>query len=180
VKTILGSLSIRQTESGQALLEFVLMLTLTLGFVFFFLQLSFLFAWGSFVQYSTYMSARSYLAAGRDQDEQRERAASVIRRMLKQGIVSSSDRFPGFARGVGGGELTGVQIGPGSLNAGGDSTQSWMDGVRYTFRSSLFLLPLGGARVNGVTLTSEAWLGREPSYEECTRELDGSFFDNGC
>ncbi len=157
-----------------------MMLTLTLGFVFFFLQLSFTMAWSSYVQYATFMSARAYLAAGRSTDDQRERAVQVLRSMVKQGNVSSQDRFPSFARGEGTGALTGALIGPGSEYEDGNPRNAWMEGVRYTFRSRLFLLPLGGTGVNGVTLTSEAWLGREPSYEECVRALAGAFYDNGC
>ncbi|MEO5970911.1 MAG: hypothetical protein ABIQ95_13365, partial [Bdellovibrionia bacterium] len=63
---------------------------------------------------------------------------------------------------------------------------SWMTGVRYTFKSKLMMIPMGGTgssrgAVNSVTLTSESFLGREPTYIECN-EFMGSrgIYDNGC
>ena len=126
------------------------------------------------------MAARAYLAAGPSSEEQAERAQTVLRRMVKRGEASGADRYPSIARGEGGGDLRGAEIGPGSEYEATDQSKAWMDGVRYTFRSRLFLGPLGGASANGVTLTSEAWLGREPSYGECVSALHGAVFDNGC
>jgi hypothetical protein len=167
-------------EEGQAIVEFILTLTVSLGFVFFYIQLCFALAWGSYVQYATFMAARAYLSAGPNADEQTERAQEVLKRMVKQGSRSNQDRFPGFARGEGGGDLAGAEIGPGSEYDSTDPGKAWMDGVRYTFRSRLFLFPATNASVSGVTLTSETWLGREPSYGECVSALRGAIFDNGC
>lgn len=167
-------------ESGQALVEFILSLTVALGVVFLYIQLCLGLAWGSYVQYATFMAARAYLSAGPSRADQMERAENVLRRMVKRGSSSSEDRLPSIARGEGGGDLRGAEIGPGSEYDPNDPSKAWMDGVRYTFRSRLFLAPLGGASANGVTFTSEAWLGREPSYEECISAMRGAVFDNGC
>jgi hypothetical protein len=169
-----------EAESGQALVEFILALTVALGTVFLYIQLCLGLAWGNYVQYATFMSARAYMAAGQNREDQVERAENVLRRMVKRGSRSSEDRLPSIARGEGGGDLRGAEIGPGSEYDANDPSKAWMDGVRYTFRSRLFLAPLGGASANGVTLSSEAWLGREPSYEECVGAMQGAIFDNGC
>ena len=88
---------------------------------------------------------------------------------------------------------------------------SWMEGVQYSFEVPLYLLPIGpvaanqkgkqiGIQIDGQTknftwtgaipLTSDAWLGRETSMEECWLSFmapavprnDGGFYieDNGC
>lgn len=128
-----------------------------------------------------------------------KRATNLAASMLKKSVdVTGVDKFPPIAKGVGGsGDITGLDVGPGSNYKDGERTLSWMQGVRYTFKSRLFLIPFGGSSqgtggggannvggktANSVTLTSESWLGKEPSDEECQTELgkyDG-IVDNGC
>jgi hypothetical protein len=195
----------REDQSGQATVEFALTLILLLSFTLFYLQLSFVFAFGNFVHYATFMSARAYLSAGPSRDDQVERAKNVITRMTKRSTaLAGIDKFPSIARGTGGGDPAGFQVDPPEAFSPQDRNSSWMEGVRYTFRSRLFLIPLGrstagggggaargpasggrGRDVNGVTLTSESWLGREPNFDECgtdmSRKLSGiAIFDNGC
>jgi hypothetical protein len=85
-----------------------------------------------------------------------------------------------------GGDPKGIQIGPGNEFQETDRDFSWEEGVRYTFTSKLFLIPMGGSqnpKVNSLTLTSESWLGKEPSYAECLGELQKrgkAIIDNGC
>jgi hypothetical protein len=90
------------------------------------------------------------------------------------------------AKGEGEGELTGILIGRHDSFSREDRHLSWLQGVRYTFRTRLFLLPLPGTSRAGngtsFSLTSESWLGREPSYAECLKEMGtkGGLIDNGC
>jgi len=178
-------------EEGQATLEFALVLALILAITLFYFQLCFLFAYGNYVQYATFMSARAYMASGPDDKDQEERAKRVIIKMIKKSAKDPNiDRWPGIAEGTGGGNPKGVKIGKGSENeaAGAETIDlSWQEGVRYTFKGKVFLLPLGAeASDNYLTLTSESWLGREPSEAECKQymkdQFGGSdvFFDNGC
>jgi hypothetical protein len=171
-------------QAGQATIEFALTLILLMGFMLFFVQITFVFAWGNYVHYATFMSARAYLAAGPSLADQRERANAVAVRMLKKG-GGAEDRLPFVAKGEGQGPVKGLAVGPGDQYADGDRGLSWMDGVRYTFKSRLFMLPLGGGgdkTANSVTLTSESWLGREPAYDECRQEMIRmkGIYDNGC
>lgn len=189
----------RKSEQGQATVEFALMMTLLLGFTFFFFQLSLVFAWGNYVHYATFMSARAYLSAGPTRQDQIDRAKTVASRTLKRGAgMSDVDRFPSIAKGVGAGELTGLQINPPSQFNPSDRAYSWMEGVRYAFRSRLFLIPFAGsssdnaapqrqlaggqaASANAVELTAESWLGREPAHDECVAEMEKKgIWDNGC
>ncbi len=202
---ILNSLLIRENktlskknESGQATVEFALTLILLIAFVFFYFQLAMVFAWGNFVHYATFMSARAYLSSGPNRTEQVERSRNVIGRMLKKSlVVSGKDRLPTIAVGVGGGsDMTGFQVDPPAQFNSKVRDFSWLEGVRYTFKSRLFLIPFAGSSgqdqkgedkkqsVNSVTLTSESWLGREPSFSECKGYLgeafEIAFIDNGC
>ena len=172
-----------KSEKGQSTVEFALTMVLLMAFVLFFLQLTLVFAWGSYVQYATFMAARAYLAAGESPVEQEDRATAVIVRMLKGGPQAAGvDRLPFIARGVGGGQVSGMSIAPPGEFQDGVRDLSWLQGVRYRFESRLFLLPLAGRSeggVNSVTLESESWLGREPSSLECQLETVG-YTDNGC
>ncbi len=171
-------------QKGQSTIEFLLTIVLLLAFTLFFFQVSMIFAFGNFVHYATFMSARSYLAAGNSTQDQFDRAKKVMGRTVKRSEnMTGIDRFPSIARGDGDGDPRGVEIGPGSNYIDGNRDLSWMQGVRYTFRSRLYLLPLAGrfdrSLQNFVKLTSESWLGKEPSAEECRRAIKG-IYDNGC
>ncbi len=181
-------------EEGQATVEFALTLILLMAFTLFFLQLSLVFAVGNYVHYATFMAARAYLSSGSSDTDQVTRAENVIRAMLKKSAGNSTDRFPSIAIGTGGdtvGGINGLLVGPGAQWAPPTRDSSWMQGVRYTFRSRLFMIPLGGtpstngsssSSVNSVTLTSESWLGHEPSYQDCQAYMGSvkGIFDNGC
>lgn len=177
-------------ESGQSLVEFALSIFLVFGLLFFFIQLSLTLSWGNYVQYATYMSARAYLSGGTSKGDQLQRAKDVLVRMVKRGVVSNEDRFPMIAQGIEGEDDTvkGASIGGGPGFDPGNYDLSWMQGVRYTFRSRLFVLPIGrpgtppNASSGQAVLTSESWLGRDPTYQEClatVRGLKGQI-DNGC
>lgn len=172
-------------DTGQAMIEFVLTVFLLFALIFFFIQLSLVFSFGNYVQYATFMSARAYLSAGRTQEDQVERAQNVIAQTVKAGIGrSGQDRFPSIAEGVGGEVPRGAEIGRGQNFNRDDLNLSWMQGVRYTFRSRIFLLPLGRGVSNPnagfLTLTSESWLGRDPTTSECEAVMGSRLYDNGC
>ncbi len=177
-------------ESGQSLVEFALSIFLVFGLLFFFIQLSLVLSWGNYVQYATFMSARAYLSGGVSKSDQIQRAKDVLTRMVKRGVVSNDDRFPMIAQGFQGNDDTvkGSSIGGGPTFDPANYDLSWMQGVRYTFRSRLFVLPIGrpgatpDASKGQAVLTSESWLGRDPTYQDCLatmRQLKGQI-DNGC
>jgi hypothetical protein len=176
-------------EAGQSTTEFALTLILLMGFVFFFMQISLIFGFGNFAHYATFMSARAYLSAGASRDDQIDRAKTVIVRTLKKSVTQGGDRFPAIAMGTGGGDPAGFNVDSPEYVAGSKDL-SWLQGVRYTFRSKLFLIPLGGKNTgsaqsnsaNQVTLTSESWLLREPTEDECQTQLGkvSGIYDNGC
>lgn len=177
----------RKQESGQSTVEFALTLVLLMSIILFFLQLTLIFGYGNYVHYATFMAARAYLSSGPDQDDQATRAKDVLNQMLTQGGQDGGAARWGFiGQGTGGTDPIGAEIGA-SQNppfSATDRNLSWLQGVRYTFRSRLFVLPMGRANAassaNILTLTSESWLGREPSFSECTQDMAGRDYDNGC
>lgn len=180
----------KEGESGQSLIEFALSIFLVFGLLFFFIQLALALSWGNYVQYATFMSARAYLSGGTTKGDQIERATDVLRRTVKRGTASNDDRFPMIAKGINGDDDTvkGSSIGGGPGFDPGNYDLSWMQGVRYTFRSRLFVLPIGrpgtspDASSGQAVFTSESWLGRDPTYQDCLatmRQLKGQI-DNGC
>ena len=180
----------RRDEEGQSTVEFALTLVLLLSFVMFYIRLAFFMAYGNYVHYATFMAARAFESAGLSPDDQKERARQVIVRMLKKSSgQSGSDRFPTIAKAQGGGNTPGYEVGQGGQFVSGDPAFSWMEGVRYTFRTRMFVFSPGGLGSTGgvdnsteVILTSESWLGRDPTYLECQREMGRltGIFDNGC
>jgi hypothetical protein len=195
IKKNLGSK--KSNQIGQSTIEFCLTIVLMIAFLFFYFQLSMILAFGNFVHYATFMSARAYLSSGQDQDDQRSRARDVIVKLLKKSVGQAGvDKFPRIAKGFGQGDPGGLMMDRPSQYQKGDPALSWMEGVRYTFRGKLFLIPLGGfgrgarsaqaemgqSDPNSLTLTSESWLGREPAADECLGDMgkNGWFFDNGC
>ena len=161
-----------------------------MSFLLFYVQLALMMGYGNYAHYATFMAARTYLAAGPDQMDQTERARSVIVKMLKKGQGQEGiDRFPSIAKAEGDGDPKGVQIAAPDNFSPIDLKLSWLQGVRYSFKSRLFLLPMGtgsGAAASrsssSVILKSESWLGREPSFVDCQGDMGAKkgIFDNGC
>lgn len=180
----------KKSIAGQGTVEFALSMTLMIGFVLFFFQLSLIFAFGNYAHYATFMAARAFLSASAEAGDQAQRAQNVISLMLKQSADAPGvDRFPSIAKSQGG--STGVAGMDFSIPGIDDPTDySWAQGVRYTFKSRVFPMPLGlGAALgdqNNVTLKSESWLGREMSDTDCVKDLAGrtprgkGTYDNGC
>jgi hypothetical protein len=180
---------VRLNEKGQSTVEFALTLILLMSFVLFYIQLSMVMAFGNYVHYATFMAARAYLSAGSSREEQTDRATQVIIRMLKKPNQTGTDRFGMIGKGFGGGDaVPGLDIKEPSNFVATDPNLSWLQGVRYSFKSRLFMIPMAGSgpkgsgSANSVTLKSESWLGREPNYDECQQEMKSynGIFDNGC
>jgi hypothetical protein len=174
--------------SGQSTVEFTLTLILFLGFTFFFLRLALVFGFANYAHYATFMAARSYLSANARIEDQEQNARSVIIRTLKKSQAQPSvDRFPFMGRGVGGEFPPGASIKPPAQFQPKVRPFSWLQGVRYTFRSRLFLFPFqrggeGTSPRNSLELTAESWLGKESTFEDCRVYLGtkNGIFDNGC
>src|SRR3954470_14939009 len=98
-------------ERGQSTIEFALTLVLLMAIILFFLQLTLIFSFGSYVHYATFMSARAYLSAGPNKDDQAERAKNILYHMLTKGGAGGADRYGFIGQGFGGGDPVGAEIG---------------------------------------------------------------------
>jgi hypothetical protein len=180
---------IKKSESGQSTVEFALTMILVSSFIFLFFQISMVMGVSSYVQYATFMAARAYLAAGPSADDQRTRARTVIQQMLKSSGNATQDRLSSIIKGEGGndGTVPGLSFDADQFKAT-DRNYSWMRGIRYSFKGRVFLMPIGKGGTSQknlptLSLTSETFLGKEPSTQECQAEMknrgDG-ILDNGC
>ncbi len=176
-----GLLQSPSDRAGQSTIEFVLTLIMLLGFVLFYTRIGFLLGYANLVQYATFMAARAYQAGGIDQAAQEEAASNTIVDLLKRSRgLRGEERFK-IARPVGGGSPSGARIGPGDNFVATDEGFSWEQGVRYSFEGQLLVNLFGskatsesaadGASPGKLRLTSESWLGREVTEEECLTEL---------
>ncbi len=140
----------KNRESGQAIVEFLIVISIVLTLIFVVVQLSWAIAYGHYAHYATFMSARSYYSGGVTLQDQRDGAVSVLRVMLK--LQGGKDILPFIAKARAGDErdiqgpepITGAYIGVHPTAAGQPTSRaySWAEGVQYNFSVNLFLLPL--------------------------------------
>lgn len=192
----------KKGQEGQAIIEFLVVVSIILTLIFMFVQLAWAIAYGHYTHYATFMASRAYLSAGLTQQQQRDGAASVLKGMLKK--ANGEDLLPFIAKARKGDErdakgpepVQGAFIGThpeanGKLNS---RAFSWAEGVQYNFGVNLFLLPLAGwitkegsgrniqpgsttdpAKAvewkGAIPFTSDSFLGRESTVDECFREM---------
>jgi len=139
-------------KDGQSAIEFMTVMMVIFFFLFLFLSLSILIVISEYVEYATFMAARTYKATSKSPDLQFENAKKVFE--------SYTSKIEGIARNFNLKEMM------------ADSGQEQTSGVIATYDIDLFYLPpifaLGGAKnPSSITLSAEAYLGRDPSYDEC-------------
>ncbi len=187
----------RKKQSGQSIVEMLVTLFAFFTIAFMFVQVSMGFAVANYIQYATYMSARAFLSGHASRDKQIQAGRSVLEAMLTNNGVS---RFRSVVEGSGEGLFPGAFVGPKTerVELGGRRARStaWEQGATYKFKMRMYMLPMISAAPRGndakVELTSESWLGREPSEAECIDQLNARkardlptgasayLFDNGC
>jgi hypothetical protein len=151
-----------RNENGQAMIEFILGLMIVISFFFFYLRMCAVFAVGNYVHYATFMAARAYASSAINQDTQRENAASVLKAML-------GGRFKTLIKGKeGDGSVPGGTIGPGPYYTEEPAKDVWNQGVMFHYTAKLSLYPWSrDGQSLLLDLTSESWMPREDSTEEC-------------
>jgi len=153
------------------------------------------------VHYATFISARAYLSAGMQKQDQLDSAVSVLQSMIQSktgkdliGVVAKSRT--GDARDIASGaeEVPGAFIGTHPMALGNEMIRSysWAEGVQYNFEVPLYILPLArwvekdkGKMIQvgdrgeatsvewkgSIPFASDAWLGRERTYIECREDM---------
>lgn len=180
-------------NSGQGVIELLVTVFAFFTLAFMYVQVALSLGVANYFQYVTFMGARAYLSAGADEAEQKKAAMSVLESTLQS---RGKDRFSSIARGQGDGDVPGLFVGKSPrVDLGGPDARAsaWEQGVKYKFKMRMYMLPLvsGVRRGNAamLELTSESWLGREPTESECMgllrqRKQDDQgadfLFDNGC
>lgn len=192
----------RKEESGQVIIEFLIVSMLIFTLIFMFVQISWGIAFGHYAHYATFMAARAYLSGQDSRIEQEEAATEVLTTMLRRG---NQDLLPHVARSRAGDDrdITGPEQVPGAMIGMHPEAQgrenyrgwSWAEGVQYNFSVKIFLLPLssvvsksgmgqsisrksGDAQTKsiewngGIPFASDAFLGREPTVTECREFLE--------
>lgn len=168
----------RQNQGGQAAVEFLISMVVIFFFLFFYLSLCVLMVASEYIDYATFMAARTFKAAYFDRSEQENNARRVFNNYV--------NRIEGIARNF---DLQPVQLDP-------SDEQTW--GLVASYDIDLFYLPplfVPGERVSTIRLTSEAHLGRDPGFDECrnyfrtflqtlsvgnVEQLIDDMEDNGC
>lgn len=146
----------RLNRKGQAAIEFTVVIIVVLFFLLFFLSLAMTLVLSDYIEYATFMAARTYKTAFSTEEFQRQYAQAVFR-----GYV---DKVDGLAKNI---ELNFVQT---------DPQDAHTSGVVATYEVDLFYLPpffLPIQVPSRISLQAESILGRDPTFSECL-----NFFNN--
>jgi len=148
-----------KNRKGQAGVEFISIVVVVFFFLFFFASLSFVLVVSDYMEYATFMAARTYKAAASAQDVQLRRATEVFN--------SYAERIQGIARNFR------IQV------VNNEPNRNQTEGLLASYEVDLFYLPPvfiqagTGQAISRLPLATEVHLGREPSATECQQ-----FFNN--
>jgi len=171
-----------KNRKGQTAVEFTLICLVVFFFLIFFLSLAIVLVLSQYMDYATFMAARTYKAAHGDRGSQVAKAQEVFEAYV------SPVRVSGLVRNVS--SLQFIKVNPGDR-------ANLSEGVRVNYDLNLFYLPplFAKNKVDSViSLTSESFLGRDPNFDECigffkeftsrlgieVRDLVSRMEDNGC
>lgn len=145
------------------MIEFLVTTVAVLFFLFFMLSTAMLLTISDYVEYATFMAARTYKAGFSGEQRQRENARIVFDSYFKY--------VQGFAR------KPNLEFFPDQPNADQNG------GVLASYEMDLFYLPplfvLNETIKNRITLTSEAHLGRDPTFQEVRDHFSDFLQKNG-
>lgn len=155
--------SSRKGQKGQAALEFIVVIIAVFFFLLFYLSLSMLFVVSDYIEYATFMAARTYKSGFSNRDYQEKYARQVFNTYVSkiQGIATNFN-------------LQMIDV----------PENEQTSGVIASYDIALFYLPplfvLGGTPIpSRLTLTSEAHLGRDPAFEDCLNYFNTYSQKNG-
>ncbi len=147
----MGMIAKLKNKRGQAAIEFVAISVVLFFFLLFFLSLSILLVVSDYIEYATFMAARTYKSGASRQVIQQRNAQIVFNAYF--------DKIQGIARRP---NLDFVRT---------DQNNVRTEGILASYDMDLFYLPpvFAGALTppSRIRLNSEAHLGRDPSHEEC-------------
>ncbi|MBI1859300.1 MAG: hypothetical protein HYR96_00065 [Deltaproteobacteria bacterium] len=169
-----------KNRSGQAAIEFIAVVVVIFFFLFFYLSLAIVLTVSEYMDYATFMAARTYKSGFSTEDYQKRYAKEFV-------FKSYTDKInPSIARNF---DLEFAQL---------DPNDEQTKGVVASYDIDLFYMPpmfvTDGAPPSRISLKSEAYLGRDPAFQDCTGYfqdflsrmgisgggLVGLMEDNGC
>lgn len=167
-----------KNESGQSTIELLVTLVFVFGFIFLFVRTAMNTTNHFMAHHYTFLASRIYLVADNNSKES-----------------TSSDRYAEAEarKFIEGSPLRAIGInGTVEFNGPGDSTHAVLAGAYFKFQSMMTLgKAIGGEKV--LDLTSESFLLREPTRQDCLTRICDSFSmiggsctlhatleDNGC
>ncbi|MDA9189751.1 hypothetical protein N9O57_02095 [bacterium] len=173
----------RKCDAGQSTIEFIVTFSFVVGFIFLFIRFSVNMTNGFLVHYGTYMASRAYLSFENNSGDSAAvdaGAASLGQQVFSELNISN---FLGN---------TPISL---SFNSPDDAGKAIYTGAVAKFSQDFGVFKsLGGGEK--LQLTSESFLGKEPTRSECLRRIcfamegtalgancGGNFqtlFDNGC
>ncbi len=154
-----------KNQSGQAAVEFIIVSVVVFFFLFFYLSLCMAMVLSEYVEYATFMTARTYKSAYTNEASQERWARQVFNSYFYVNGRVGEPKIPETL-------LSGMDL---SFDRGGPRQSSKTAGVRVSYQVPFFYIPPlflppppGGntAGSNKLTLTTESYLGREPTLEE--------------
>lgn len=151
-----------RNRSGQAAIEFMMIIVVLFFFLFLLLSISIVIVVSEYVEFSTFMAARTFKSGFSSERTQRENANTVFQKYFAnvQGIARNPQLE--FRRTEPSNEQTA--------------------GILVSYNMDLFYLPPlfgpGNAPPSRISLVSETHLGRDPSFDEVCNPDGSSFFVN--
>ena len=165
---------------GQATIEFILSMVLSLAFLFLFITLGINHTLGYVVQYVTFMAGRTYLTY--------ENGSNEIESAIQSAEAESKKTFARFKL-----DAIGLSSSQLQVNSPIEIEKKVYIGVYYYFQKPFNIYALGNSEDNQTNFLSEAFLGKEPTsidcytqvcqamgLTNCSKASDVTLFDNGC
>lgn len=141
----------RKNERGQAAIEFLVCVVVIFFFLLFYLSMCILMVTSEYMDYATFMAARTYKSAYGSEASQEANARIVF--------DAYTNNVQGIARNM---QLNFTEANPGDPKSGG---------VEAYYDIDMFYLPpvfiSDDPPPSRIRLTAEAHLGREPGFQDC-------------
>lgn len=158
----------RSGAKGQAAIEFIVVVLVIFFFLFFFLSLSIALVVSDYIEYATFMAARTYKSGFSNQAFQQQYATEVFNTYF--------EKVQGIARNP---QLRFVQtdpIDPGTDDGSFQRMGAQSAGLDVRYDIDLFYLPpifvTNNGPISRIELQAEAQLGRDPGILECRAYFD--------
>lgn len=149
-----------KNRRGQAAIEFIAVVVVLFFFLFFYLSLAIVLTVSEYVDYATFMAARTYKSGFSTEEFQQRYARDFVFQKYIEKIS------PDIARNF---KLEFVAL---------DPNDEQTKGVVATYDMDLFYLPPlfvtdDDKPISRISLKSEAFLGRDPAFQDCINYFEG-------